>query len=128
MLQKLVINCNLFEVFKVFFKKIFNNKLVKDFIPMFGVDFLLKVSSFILLPFYLAYMSQDEFGLYSYMFVMVSSTTLFLSLGFHVSQMKLFHSFQKLRKKILSFYNKYISVIYISYFILYDILFQLIIF
>ena len=114
MLQKLVINCNLFEVFKVFSKKIFNNKLVKDFIPMFTADFLLMVSSFILLPFYLAFMSQDEFGLYSYMFVMVSSTTLFLSLGFHVSQMKLFHSFSKTEEKKSFLFTINTSLLFIS--------------
>tara|TARA_X000000368_G_C23058340_1_gene725259 strand:+ start:10311 stop:11528 length:1218 start_codon:yes stop_codon:yes gene_type:complete len=81
---------------------------------MFGVDFLLKVSSFILLPFYLAYMSQDEFGLYSYMFVMVSSTTLFLSLGFHVSQMKLFHSFSKTEEKKSFLFTINTSLLFIS--------------
>ena len=66
---------------------------------MFGVDFLLKISSFILLPFYLAYMTQEEYGMYSYLFVIISSSALFLSFGFHVPEMKLYHSYKKIEDK-----------------------------
>ncbi len=66
---------------------------------MFGIDFLVKVSGFFLLPVYLLLMTQQEYGLYSYLLAIMTYLGQFFGLGFYVSQMKIYHDFSSEREK-----------------------------
>ena len=66
---------------------------------MFGIDFLVRVSGFFLLPIYLLLMTQEEYGLYSYLLAIMTYLGQFFGLGFYISQMKVYHDFSSEREK-----------------------------
>ena len=66
---------------------------------MFGIDFLVRVSGFFLLPIYLLLMTQEEYGLYSYLLAIMTYLGQCFGLGFYVSQMKVYHDFSSEREK-----------------------------
>ncbi len=57
-----------------------------------GIDILVKASGFILIPFYLQLMTQNEFGLYNYILSIIQTFSLILNFGLYVSISKYFHA------------------------------------
>ncbi|MCK9209748.1 MAG: oligosaccharide flippase family protein [Ignavibacteriaceae bacterium] len=70
------------------------NILIKNYAKVFSVDILVKLSSFILLPVYLRLMTQEAFGLYTYLLAIISSFSLVMNFGLYVAQSKLYQDFQ----------------------------------
>ncbi len=70
------------------------NILVKNYAKVFSVDILVKLSSFILLPVYLRLMTQEAYGLYTYLLAIISSFSLVMNFGLYVAQSKLYQDFQ----------------------------------
>jgi len=56
---------------------------------------LVKGSGIILLPVYLKLMTQQEFGLYGYLFAIISTFSLVFNLGLYVAQSKLYHTYNQ---------------------------------
>ena len=78
---------------KDFLKRSLSNSLLKNYLKIFSVDALVKGSALILLPVYLTLMSQKEFGLFGYVFAIVSTFSLVFNLGIYTAQSKLFHDY-----------------------------------
>ena len=75
------------------FERYKHNVLVKNYAKVFSVDILVKLSSFILLPVYLKLMTQEAFGLYTYLLAIISSFSLVMNFGLYVAQSKLYQDF-----------------------------------
>ena len=93
---------------KISFQYLYNryykdSVLLKRFARIFSLDILVRGSSFILLPIYLKLMSQDEFGLYGYLFSIISIFSLVLNFGLYLSQAKLYHDYKGEERKSLLF-------------------------
>jgi len=71
-----------------------NNVLIKNYTQVFSVDVLVKLSNFILLPVYLKLMTQDAYGLYTYLFALISVLSLVMNFGLYIAQSKLFQDYQ----------------------------------
>lgn len=81
------------------FNKYRENELIKNYTKVFSVDFLVRASNFILLPLYLKLMTQAEFGLYTYIFAVISTFSMVLNFGFYVPQSKLYQDYDDPVKK-----------------------------
>lgn len=68
------------------------NSLIHRFIALLSVDVLSKVIMVVTIPLFLKVMSRDSFGLYNYLFSVVSLLAVLLTMGFHVSLSKLYLS------------------------------------
>jgi len=77
------------------FSKYKENQLVKNYTKVFSVDFLVRASNFLLLPVYLKFMTQEEFGLYTYIFAIISTFSLVLNFGLYIPQSKLYQDYEK---------------------------------
>ena len=77
------------------FERYKNNVLVKNYAKVFSVDILVKLSSFILLPVYLKLMTQEAYGLYTYLLAIISSFSLVMNFGLYVAQSKLYQDFHE---------------------------------
>jgi O-antigen/teichoic acid export membrane protein len=73
--------------------KLRNNLLLRRLLTVLSLDVLVKASSFILLPFYLRLMSQDQYGSFNYILSIVYSFSLVLNLGLYIPQSKLYHDY-----------------------------------
>lgn len=71
-----------------------NTSFIKKFTIVFGIDVLVKASSFLLLPVYLRLMTQGEYGLYNYFFSIIQLFTLILNLGLYTSLSKYYHKYK----------------------------------
>lgn len=72
-----------------------NNILVKNYAKVFSVDILVKLSNFILLPVYLKLMTQDAYGLYTYLIAIISVFSLVMNFGLYIAQSKLYQDSQE---------------------------------
>ena len=103
---------------KISFEHIYNryykdSVLLKRFARIFSLDILVRGSSFILLPIYLKLMSQDEFGLYGYLFSIIGIFSLVLNFGFYLSQSKLYHDYKGEERKSLLFSINVMLIIFL---------------
>lgn len=71
-----------------------NSVFLKRFTSVLGVDVLVKASGFLLIPFYLRLMSQEEYGLYNYLLSIIQTFALALNLGLYIPQTKLYHTLE----------------------------------
>jgi O-antigen/teichoic acid export membrane protein len=71
------------------------------FIKLFSVDFLAKAGAFILLPLYLNFMTQEEFGRYSYLLSVVGVLSFVFGLGQHVNLSRFFHTSEYSRQTLI---------------------------
>jgi len=76
------------------FEKYKHNVLVKNYAKVFSVDILVKLSNFILLPVYLKLMTQEAYGLYTYIIAIISVFSLAMNFGLYISQSKLYQDYQ----------------------------------
>ncbi|MEM8908983.1 MAG: oligosaccharide flippase family protein [Bacteroidota bacterium] len=77
--------------------------LVEKFSKVFILDILAKGSTFLFLPIFLKLMSQEEFGLYTYLFFIVTSLANILKLGFGTAKSKLFYDFEGAQRGTMLF-------------------------
>ena len=75
-------------------KKYKNNVLVRNYAKVFSVDILVKLSNFLLLPIYLKLMTQEAYGLYTYLLAIISIFSLVMNFGLYIAQSKLYQDFQ----------------------------------
>ncbi len=81
------------------FERYKHNVLVKNYAKVFSVDILVKLSSFILLPVYLRLMTQEAYGLYTYLLAIISSFSLVMNFGLYVAQSKLYQDFHEVEER-----------------------------
>ncbi|MBX7204616.1 MAG: oligosaccharide flippase family protein [Bacteroidia bacterium] len=88
---------------KQLFKKYFSeNQLVRRTTGLLSIDILQKASNFLLLPFFLRFMSQEEYGLYGYLVAIVTVLSSHLIINLHLVQGKLFYEYEgKARGRLL---------------------------
>ena len=82
-----------------------DNPLLVNYSKIFSVDFLVRASNFILLPVYLSIMSQEEFGLYSYIFAIISTFSLVLNFGLYIPQSKLYQDTEDKKNRGILIYS-----------------------
>lgn len=85
-------------MFKIF-DRYKHNVLVKNYAKVFSVDILVKLSSFILLPVYLRLMTQEAYGLYTYLLAIISSFALVMNFGLYVAQSKLYQDYHEEKER-----------------------------
>ena len=71
-----------------------NNLLVNRMFAVLSIDILVKLAGFILLPVYLRLMTQDEYGLYSYLLSIIFTFSVVLNFGLYIPLSKFYHDFE----------------------------------
>jgi O-antigen/teichoic acid export membrane protein len=74
-------------------------------------------SNFLLLPVYLKLMSQNDFGLYTYLYSMIGAFSLIINFGLYLSQSKLYHDYKEEERGSLLFTIN--AVLFVSLFVLF---------
>ncbi|MHC1739001.1 MAG: lipopolysaccharide biosynthesis protein [Ignavibacteriaceae bacterium] len=100
------------------FNKYRENELIKNYTKVFSVDFLVRASNFLLLPVYLKFMTQEEFGLYTYIFAIISTFSLVLNFGLYIPQSKLYQDYEKEEDRGMLVYTLNIVLVLLLIFIL----------
>lgn len=77
--------------------------VLRRFFRIFSVDALVKVSGVLLLPLYLALMTQEEYATYSYLINVIGVLSLVCNFGLYVPQSKLMHDVEEPRRGALLF-------------------------
>ena len=73
--------------------------LLNRLFAVLGIDILVKLSGFILLPVYLRLMTQDEYGLYNYLLSIILTFSLVLYFGLYIAISKFYHDSQDHRHR-----------------------------
>lgn len=81
----------LFSLLNTWFKKYKNNLLVSRLFAVLGIDILVKLAGIILLPVYLRIMTQEEYGLYSYLLSIIYTFSIVLNFGLYIPLNKFYH-------------------------------------
>ncbi|MDY0054448.1 MAG: oligosaccharide flippase family protein [Bacteroidales bacterium] len=77
--------------FSALFDKYFrDNIIVSRFVRVFSVDVLVRGANFLLIPVFLYIMTQEEYGLYGYLYSFAMTMTQILGFGLYVSLTKLY--------------------------------------
>ncbi len=99
------------DVRKLYKKFYQDNIILNRFAKVLSLDILVKGSSFLLLPIYLKLMTQEEFGLFTYIYSMITTFSLLLNF-LYIAQSKYFHDFKGERRQSLLFtINVLLSII-----------------
>jgi len=77
----------------------YNHPFLKRFLGVLSVDILVKGLAFLLIPVYLRLMTQEEYGLYNYLFSIIQTFSLVLNLGLYIPQSKLYHTVGNSKEK-----------------------------
>ncbi len=104
----------MFDKSKNIYALICNNQVASRFTKVFSVDILVKGSTFLLLPVYLHLMTQNEVGVFNYLYAFVQTISVLLSFGLYTAQSKLYHDYTENKRKELLFS---INFIFISFLI-----------
>ncbi len=75
---------------------------------VFILDFFSKCFGYLLLPMYLTYMTQKQFGTYTYIFYIITTASNVFNLGFGTSTSKLFNDYEENRGSYLFSINLFI--------------------
>src|SRR6185295_7601186 len=70
-----------------------DNLLVNRLFAVLSIDILVKLAGFILLPVYLRLMTQEEYGLYSYLLSIIFTFSLVLNFGLYIPLSKYYHDY-----------------------------------
>lgn len=74
---------------------------IRRYAWVFILDFFSKSFGYLLLPFYLTYMTQQQFGVFTYLFYIITAAANVLNLGFTTSTGKLFNEYESDRGSYL---------------------------
>lgn len=85
------------------FRQVARNGLVFNTARLLSVDILQKASNLLLLPFFLKFMTQEEYGLYGYLVAVITVLSNYLPVNLHIAQSKLYFEFSGEHRKILLF-------------------------
>ncbi len=92
------------DAIKRLFKRYFlDNIYINRFFKLFSIDILVKISAFLLLPVYLKLMTQEEYGLFGYLFSIVITLSGIMQFGMYIPQSKLYFDYDAEEKKSLLF-------------------------
>jgi len=105
---------NIFQTF------LLRKEWIKKNIWIFVFDFLSKSAGYLFLPWYLAHMTQADFGLYTYLFYIITVSANVLSLGFPTSTNKLFFEYSKERGSYLYTSNLFIFLFLILLYLIFS--------
>src|SRR4051812_19800361 len=75
------------------------NILIKRMFTVLGIDVLVKMAGFILLPVYLRLMTQEEYGLYGYLLSIILTFSVVLNFGLYIPMSKFYHDYQNNRDR-----------------------------
>ncbi|RZK27239.1 MAG: hypothetical protein EOO43_00210 [Flavobacterium sp.] len=75
------------------------NLFLKKFAGVLSVDILVKASALLLIPFYLRFMTQEEFGMYNYLLSIIQTFSLLLNFGLYIPQTKLYPALKTANEK-----------------------------
>jgi O-antigen/teichoic acid export membrane protein len=70
---------------------------------LLSVDILQKASNLLLLPFFLKFMTQEEYGLYGYLVAIITVLSNYLPINLHIAQSKLYFEFSGEHRQIMLF-------------------------
>lgn len=84
------------------------NQWLQRYAWVFILDFFSKCFGYLLLPMYLTYMTQQQFGTYTYLFYIITAASNVFNLGFGTSTSKLFNVYQENRGSYLYSINVFI--------------------
>jgi len=76
-----------------------NNLLVNRLFAVLSIDILVKLAGIILLPVYLRLMTQEEYGLYSYLLSIIFTFSVVLNFGLYIPLSKYYHDFENEEEK-----------------------------
>lgn len=82
---------NAFRLVNHWIGKSRQNILLSRLFAVLGIDILVKLSGIILLPIFLRLMTQQEFGLYSYLLSIVQTFAVVLNFGLYIPLTKFYH-------------------------------------
>lgn len=83
-------------------------RLSKKYSWIFILDLLSKCFGYVLLPWYLTYMTQQQFGVFTYLFYIITAVANVLNLGFTTSTGKLFNEYETQRGSYLFSLNAFL--------------------
>jgi O-antigen/teichoic acid export membrane protein len=72
-------------------RSLLDHQLLRRLLTVLSLDVLVKASSIVLLPIYLRLMTQEQYGLFSYILSISYAVSALLNLGLYVPQSKLYH-------------------------------------
>jgi O-antigen/teichoic acid export membrane protein len=84
-------------------KNIIRNEIANRFVKVLSIDVLVKGASFLLLPVYLHLMTQDEVGIFNYLYAFIQTISVVFNFGLYTSQSKLYHEYTGINRKQLLF-------------------------
>ncbi|MGZ5133822.1 MAG: lipopolysaccharide biosynthesis protein [Flavitalea sp.] len=97
--------------------------LLNRLLSVLGIDIIFKVSGIILLPVYLRLMTQEEYGLYSYLVSIVLTFSLVLNFGLYIPFSKFYHDMKQPDKIGKLLFTTYSLLFGILIFIMFGIYF-----
>lgn len=83
------------RIFTAQIKKYRENVLLGRLFSVLSIDIFVKLSGIILLPLYLRLMTQEEYGLYSYLISIILTFSLVLNFGLYIPLSKFYHDFKE---------------------------------
>ena len=84
-------------------KKLIKEKVAGDFVKTLSLDALAKGFTFIFLPLYTRVMSEEEFGLFTYLYLIVTTSASIIKIGMDTAFSKLFFDYDVEKRKNLTF-------------------------
>lgn len=81
---------------------------LRQYAGVFILDFFSKCFGYLLLPLYLTYMTQNQFGTFTYIFYIITALSSVFNLGFATSTCKLFNEYEENRGSFLFSINVFI--------------------
>lgn len=84
---------------QLYYQYIKGNTMVERFAKVFSVDVFVRATNFLLIPAFLHLMTQEEIGIYDYLYTFVFGVAPALSLGLYVSLTKMYPLYDNARDK-----------------------------
>ena len=84
---------------KTWLEKYKRHVLLNRLVTVLGIDLLVKISGFLLLPVYLRLMTQDEYGLYSYLLSIILTFSTILNFGLYIPLTKFYQDYHDEKRK-----------------------------
>lgn len=94
-----------------------HNQIANRFANILSVDVLVKGASVFLIPVYLHLMSQEQIGIYNYIFSFIQLMAMNLNFGVYIAQSKLYHDFEGDKRRILLFSINFILIVLLFLFL-----------
>lgn len=111
MLKQKIVSFTPIFIRDLYFKYYKNNELTNRFAKILSLDILVKGGMFFLYPIYIRLMTVEEYGVYGYLFNIISVFALSLNFGMYIAQAKQYHDVDiKDRGEYLFNINLFLSI------------------